>query len=118
MRATSSTYNDAYVRAFAGFDEAMLQAVALEGIYVQRVEFTRQKWTAACENLSMMMENGRISYPNDPDLIAELEVFKSDPSFSGTPDYTLQIGQDTAIRALCLVTHDQSAQEIELGHLL
>ena len=29
------------------------------------------------------------------------------------PDYTLQRGHDAAIRALCLVTYDQSAEEIE-----
>ncbi len=113
VHAVSKTYNGAYVRAFAGFDEAMLQAVMFKGVYVQRVEFTPQKWAAACENLSMMIENGRISYPNDSDLIAELEVFKSDPTFGGAPDYTQQIGQDTAIRALCLVTYDQSAEEFE-----
>ncbi len=41
----------------------------------------------------------------------ELAVFKSDPTFSGTPDHSLQVGQDTAIRALCLVTYDVSAEE-------
>ncbi len=95
MLTVSKTYNGAYVRAFAGFDEAMLQAVTFKGVYVQRVEFTPQKWAAACANLSMMMESGRISYPNDSDIIAELEVFKSDPTFGEAPDYTLQIGQDS-----------------------
>jgi|GEM_PF-4832570 len=47
------------------------------GTYVQRVEFNAQKWGAACENLSMMVKNRRISFPNDSDLIAELEVFTS-----------------------------------------
>ena len=80
---------------------------------LNRVKFTPEKWAAAYENLSMLMENERISYPNDPDLVAELEVFKSDSHPRGAPDYTLQRGQDAAIRALCLVTYDLSAEEID-----
>ena len=112
---TARTYNDAYVRAFAGFDEALLSAVERTGTPVQRVEFNARKWGAACENLSIMVKNGRISFPNDADLIAELEVFTSDVTFSGTPDYTLQRGHDASVRALCLVTYDQSAEEVEPG---
>ncbi len=62
----------------------------------------------------MLISNDRISYPDDLSLIAELDVFKSANTFSETPDYTLQRGQDTAIRALCLVTHDVSAEEIDV----
>ncbi len=109
-----NTYDEigTFKLGFAGFDKAMLCAVERKDTYIQRVEFTLQKW-AACENLSMMMENGRISLPNDSDLVAELEVFTSDVTFSGMPDHTLQIGPDSAIRALCLVTYDQSAEEFE-----
>ncbi|MGZ4892274.1 MAG: hypothetical protein ACXV2B_08495 [Halobacteriota archaeon] len=59
------------------------------------------------------MDNERISYPNDPDLIAELEVFRSEFTATGAPDYSVQRGQDTAVRALCLVTYDLSAEEFD-----
>ncbi|MGZ4846284.1 MAG: phage terminase large subunit [Halobacteriota archaeon] len=109
----SCRYNDACVRVREGLDDAEFNRLAYKGIPVTRVKFTSEKWTAAFENLSMLIANGRISYPNDPNLVAELQVFKSAYTFSETPDYTLQRGQDTAIRALCLVTHDLSAEEID-----
>ena len=52
------------------------------------------------------MRNRVISYPHYPELIAELDVFKSDFTFSGAPDYSLQIAQQSGIHALCLVTYD------------
>ncbi len=72
----------------------------------QRVKFTEKELAAAYENLSMLMRNRVISYPLYPELIAELDVFKSDFTFSGVPDYSLQIAQQSGIHALCLVTYD------------
>jgi hypothetical protein len=47
-----------------------------------------------------------VSYPYYPALIAELDVFKSDFSLSGVPQYSMQIAQQSGIHALCLVTYD------------
>ncbi|MGZ4926279.1 MAG: hypothetical protein ACXVIP_02920 [Halobacteriota archaeon] len=85
--------------------------MAYKGGPLQKAALTDEEWVAAFDNLSMMMQNGRISYPNYPELIADLEVFKSNVTFTGAPDYTLQRGQDTAIRALCLVTYDVSSED-------
>jgi len=38
--------------------------------------------------------------------MAELDVFKSDFTYSGAPDYCLQIAQQSGIHALCLATYD------------
>jgi hypothetical protein len=61
---------------------------------------------ASYEHLGLMMRNHIISYPKYPELIAELDVFKSDFTLSGAPDYSLQIAQQSGIHALCLVTKD------------
>ena len=58
------------------------------------------------EFYSLLILNRVISYPRYPNLIAELDVFKSDFTFSGAPDYSLQTAQQSGIRALCLVTYD------------
>jgi hypothetical protein len=36
----------------------------------------------------------------------ERSTFKSDCTFSGAPDYSLQTAQQSGIHALCLVTYD------------
>ncbi|MGA7075993.1 MAG: phage terminase large subunit [Halobacteriota archaeon] len=97
---------DAAVRAFDGYDEAMLKAARSKGAYVRRVKFTPQELAAAYENLGMLIRKRVISYPLYPDLIAELDVFKSELTFSGTPDYSLQVAQQSGVQALCLATYD------------
>lgn len=94
------------MRAFDGYDEAMLYAFEHKGVDVERVNLPAQKRAAAYENLGLMIRKRTISYPYYPELIAELDVFKSDPTFSGAPDYSLQIAQQSGIHALCLVTYD------------
>jgi hypothetical protein len=39
-------------------------------------------------------------------ITAILDVFKSDLTFSGVPDYSLQVAQQSAVQALCLATYD------------
>ena len=94
------------MRAVDGYDEAMLCALENKGVYVQRVKFTEKERARAYENLSILIHNRVISYPRYPELRAELDVFKSDFTFSGAPDYGLQIAQQSGIIALCLITYD------------
>jgi hypothetical protein len=47
-----------------------------------------------------------VDIPDNPELVAELEVFKPNFDFEETPDYALQVAQQSAMLALCLVTHD------------
>lgn len=103
---TSVTFDNAVVRAIDGYDEAMLYDLELKGVYVDRVTFTRQELAAAYENLGMLIRNRIISYPYYPELIAELDVFKSDFTYGEAPDYSLQVAQQSGIHALCLVTYD------------
>jgi hypothetical protein len=100
------------VRAFDGHEEAMLHSLELKGVYVQRVKLTRRDLPAAYENLSMLMHTHAISYPRYPELLAELDVFKSDFTVSRVPDYSLQIAQQSGIHALCLVTYDVDTQAL------
>jgi predicted phage terminase large subunit-like protein len=105
-------YEQAPIRVIGGYDEALLATLENKGVYVDRVQLTKKEWASAYENLALLINNGLISYPDYPELIAELEVFKSDYTFDGTPDYTLQIAQDAAVRALCIVTFEINPQEI------
>jgi len=47
---------------------------------------------------------------------AELDVFKSDFTINGVPDYSLQIAQQSRIHALCLITHDVDPQALSMPY--
>jgi len=102
----SAKFGYAMVRAMAGRDEAMLRALENKGVYVDRVPFTQHDLTEAYENLSMLIRNHVISYPHYPELMAELDVFKSDFTYGEAPNYSMQVAQQSGIHALCLVTYD------------
>ena len=107
----SAKFEKASVWAFEGFDEALLKALENKGVYVQRVKSSQKALTSAYENLGMLISKRIISFPHNLELIAELEVFKSDFTYSGAPDYTTQIAQQSAIHALCLVTCDVNPEQ-------
>jgi hypothetical protein len=86
----SRQFDNAEVRALSSHDEALLNTLEQRGVYVERVAFTPQELAAAYENLGLLIRNRVISFPRYPDLIAELDVFKSDFTFSRAPDYTMQ----------------------------
>jgi hypothetical protein len=48
------------------------------------------------------------NHPSEASHQAELDVFKSGFTYDESADYSLQGAQQSAIRALCLVTHDIS----------
>lgn len=102
---------DALVRAFKGYDEAVLKAAERKGVWVRRIEFAPQERAAAYENLGMLIRKHVISYPDCSEIIAELDVFKSDFTFNGVPDYNLQVAQQSAIEALCLATYNVDPEE-------
>ena len=73
---------------------------------MRRVKFNQKELAAAYENLGMHIRKRVISFPYFHGLMAELDVFKSDFTYSGAPDYGLQIAQQSGIHALCLATYD------------
>jgi hypothetical protein len=110
---TSRTYNGAVVRVIDGSDEALVCEVELKGTYVQRIKFNKQKFDAAYENLSQLVRKSVVDLPNNPELMAELEAFHSEPTFDDSADYTAQIAQQSGVHALCLVTQDLSSTQAE-----
>jgi hypothetical protein len=102
---------EAVIRAQAGIDDSILKVLERRGSYVRRVTMHPKEWALAYENLALLISYKHIKLPNDPELLAELEVFKSETHFDGQPDYKYQAGQNSAVRALCLVTHDVHALE-------
>jgi predicted phage terminase large subunit-like protein len=107
----SAKFHNASVRAFDDFNEAVLRALANKGVFVKPVKLSQKELAAAYENLGMLIRKRIISYPYIPELIAELDVFKSDLTFSGAPDYTTQIAQQSGIHALCLVTYEVDPED-------
>jgi predicted phage terminase large subunit-like protein len=109
----SRTYNGAVVRVIDDLDEALVYAVELKGTYVQRIKFNKRKFSTAYENLSQLVRKRLVDLPNNPELMAELEAFHSEPTFDESADYTAQIARQSGVRALCLVTHDLSFTQSE-----
>ena len=103
---TSVYFNSAVVRVIKGYDEALTYSAELKGTYIQKIEFNKAKFAAAYENLSQLIRNRLIDIPEYPELMAELNVFRSEFTFDETPDYTTQIAQQSAINALALCTYD------------
>jgi hypothetical protein len=113
LYVTARTYNGAGVRAFDITNEALLFALEVKGVLVERVKFTKKMLIAAYENLSMLMKQWLITYPKHDELLAELEVFKSEFTFDESAEYDLQIAAQSAIHALCLATYDVTPEEIK-----
>jgi hypothetical protein len=102
-----------FVRVFDQ-DRAFIARLEAKGVNVERVALADAKLTDAYDNLSFLIENKQISYPADRYLLAELQLF----SFGGNSDASdsgIQIAQQSAILALCLVTFDFVREE--WGHL-
>ena len=91
------------VRAFDRPNEALVSALEARAL-VERV--ARSKREYCYDNLALLMENDMIAVPDYPDLKAELDVFKSGYTYDESADFSLQVAQQSAIDALCLVTHD------------
>jgi hypothetical protein len=104
----SRHYNRAVVRAFDRVNGALTSELEMRGVWVERVKFS--KLEDSYENLAILKESEMITIPAYPELQAEIDVFKSDFTFDGKADYSLQVAQQSGVQALCLVTHDLSAE--------
>jgi predicted phage terminase large subunit-like protein len=102
----SVAFNGAICRAIEGYDDALTYGAELKGVYIEKIKFNRASIAAAYENLSQLIRNKLIDVPEYPELMAELNVFRSEDTFDETPDYTTQIAQQSAINALALCTYD------------
>jgi hypothetical protein len=102
----SVAFNGAICRVIEGYDDALTYGAELKGVYIEKIKFNRASIAAAYENLSQLIRNKLIDVPEYPELMAELNVFRSEDTFDETPDYTTQIAQQSAINALALCTYD------------
>jgi predicted phage terminase large subunit-like protein len=102
----SVAFNGAICRVIEGYDDALTYGAELKGVYIEKIKFNRASIAAAYENLSQLIRNKLIDVPEYPELMAELNVFRSEDTFDETPDYTTQIAQQSAIDALALCTYD------------
>ena len=113
VHAAARAYNGAGVRAFGGVDNALLLALEVKGVYVERVKLNKAQMAATYENLSMLMRQHLITFPKHDELLAELEAFKSEFTWDESPLYSSQIAQQSAIHALVLATYDVTPEEIK-----
>ena len=97
-------YDNAVVRAFGDTNEALVSALESHGVYVERVAGTKREYYY--DNLALLMGNDKITVPAYPELQAELDVFKSAPTYDESADYSRQVAQQSGIDALCLATYD------------
>jgi predicted phage terminase large subunit-like protein len=102
----SIAFNGAICRVIEGYDDALTYGAELKGVYIEKIKFNRASIAAAYENLSQLIRNKLIDVPEYPELMSELNVFRSEDTFDETPDYTTQIAQQSAINALALCTYD------------
>ncbi|MGA2885731.1 MAG: hypothetical protein ABSE80_11320 [Halobacteriota archaeon] len=106
VQQISRYYNRAVVRAFDDRNRALVSDLEMREVWVERV--SRSKLEDSYANLAILIENDMITIPSYRELQAELDVFKSGFTYDESADYSLQAAQQSAIRALCLVTHDIS----------
>ncbi len=98
----SRYYNGAVVRTLDRDNAALILALEMRSVLVEPVNYS--KLEEYYDNLALLRDT--ITIPDYPELKAELDVFKSDFTLDGGADYSLQVGQQSGIQALCLVTHD------------
>lgn len=99
-------YNDARVLIdSSGPGTGVYDDLRVDGIRVEGYKFTHASKAELVENLSIMMEQGKISYPNIPELIAELKVYGYTTSKGGNIIYGAPSGHhDDMVISLALAS--------------
>jgi len=108
----SRYYKGALVRAFDR-NQALVSMLEMQGVWVERVKFTRSKLEDSYDNLAALRAYKMITVSGFSELQAELDVFKSALTLDESADYSLQVAQQSGIHALCLVTYDLTPELID-----
>lgn len=86
-----------------GVGDPILDELHRENVRVEGYKFTSASKKDLIENLSMMIENKQITYPNIPELVNELKLFGYTTTQAGTVRYSAPEGyHDDCVIALAL----------------
>jgi hypothetical protein len=89
----------------SGVGDPLFDRLQRSGLHVDGYKFTSASKAELVENLSMMIDQKAISYPNIPELINELKLFGYTTSKGGTVQYGAPSGyHDDCVIALALAT--------------
>jgi len=99
----SQRYNARLLIDSTGVGDPVLDELHRENVRVEGYKFTSASKKDLIENLSMMIENKQISYPNIPELVNELKLFGYTTTAAGTVRYSAPEGyHDDCVIALAL----------------
>ncbi len=104
IEATARRYNNAQIRIDAtGVGDPITEDLIRQGLSIEPFLFTNSSKKTLVENLALKIEQNKITYPNIPELIEELESFTYELSPSGTVRYTAPAGlHDDCVVAMAL----------------
>lgn len=109
-------YNSRLLIDSTGVGDPVLDELHREQLRVEGYKFTSASKKDLIENLSMMMENRQISYPNIPELINELKLYGYKTSKAGTVEYSAPQGyHDDIVVALALAAWQNRSGPLEAG---
>lgn len=94
-----------------GVGEPVVQDLQSRGLNVNGVKFSAQTKKNLITNLALMIEQGRIKFPNIPELVEELQVYGYEVTKSGNIVYSAPQGKhDDCVMALALACWELGSQ--------
>lgn len=107
IEATARRYNNAIVTVDAtGVGEPVAEDLRRCGLIVNEFKFTNESKKNIIENLALFIEQNKMTYPNIPELIKELENFTYELLPSGQIRYTAPEGEhDDCVCSLALAMY-------------
>jgi len=100
---TANKYRSRLLIDSTGIGDPIFDDLQRTGIRVSGYKFTNASKADLIENLSMMIEQQKISYPNIPELINELKLYGYETTKGGTVRYGAPQGyHDDIVIALAL----------------
>jgi len=109
IAAIAKRYNAPINIDATGVGDPIVERLINAGLAVNPVVFNNSIKTFMVQNLALLIEQGEISYPEEPTLLAELSVFSGEQN-NGKWKYGAPSGyHDDAVMSLCLATKDMGS---------
>lgn len=113
IEATARRYNNAMIRIDStGVGDPIAEDLQRMGLSITPYNFTNASKKNLIENLALLIEQQKITYPNIPELIGELEAFTYELLASGQVRYTAPDGlHDDCVIAMALAYFEIGAKQ-------
>lgn len=110
-------YNAKIILDATGVGDPIYDDLKRAGLHVQPVKFTNQIKQHLIENLQMLIELRKITFPHVPDLINELQLFAMDKTPGGLTKYSAPPGyHDDCVISLALACRDLGRGSTVVGN--